>query len=249
MPDTQPERQNLRQLIRQRRKSLSQAEQQAAAQQLVERFQEHPGILAARRIALYLANDGELDPLPAIHWLWARQKEVYLPVLHPFTPGHLLFLRYTATTPMTRNRYGIAEPELDVQQVLPHSMLDIICTPLVAFDEAGNRLGMGAATTIAPSPAGTSTSSAQDPWGSPTTASRWMPSPGAVGRAAPPDHHPQPQLALCLIRRGRPFGSINRQTIYILGIFAPEREHHGRSGGMLGYNAPAFSIRIHHDSR
>jgi 5-formyltetrahydrofolate cyclo-ligase len=86
---------------------------------------------------------------------------------------------------MTRNRYGIAEPELDVQQVLPHSMLDIICTPLVAFDEAGNRLGMGAATTIAPSPAGTSTSSAQDPWGSPTTASRWMPSPGAVGRAAP----------------------------------------------------------------
>ena len=37
----------------------------------------------------------------------------------------------------------IAEPELDVQQVLPHSMLDIICTPLVAFDEAGNRLGMG----------------------------------------------------------------------------------------------------------
>ena len=31
MPDTQPERQSLRQLIRQRRKSLSQAEQQAAA--------------------------------------------------------------------------------------------------------------------------------------------------------------------------------------------------------------------------
>ena len=31
MPDTQPERQNLRQLIRQRRKSLSQAEQINAA--------------------------------------------------------------------------------------------------------------------------------------------------------------------------------------------------------------------------
>ena len=143
MPDTQPERQSLRQLIRQRRKSLSQAEQQAAAQQLVTRFQEHPEIQGARRIALYLANDGELDPLPAIHWLWSQRKEVYLPVLHPFTPGHLLFLRYTAISPMTRNRYGIAEPELDVQQVLPHSMLDLICTPLVAFDAEGNRLGMG----------------------------------------------------------------------------------------------------------
>ena len=149
---------------------------------------------------------------------------------------------------MTRNRYGIAEPELDVQQVLPHSMLDIICTPLVAFDEAGNRLGMGAATTIAPSPAGTSTSSAQDPGARPR-----LPAGGCRPReqwdVPLPRSSPQPQLALCLIRRGRPFGSINRQTIYILGIFAPEREHHGRSGGMLGYNAPAFSIRIHHDSR
>ena len=134
MPDTQPERQSLRQLIRQRRKSLTQAEQQQAAQQLVAQFKQHPEILAAKRIALYLANDGELNPLPAIHWLWAQQKEVYLPVLHPFTPGHLLFLRYTATSPMTRNRYGIAEPELDMQQVVPHSTLDLICTPLVAFD-------------------------------------------------------------------------------------------------------------------
>ncbi|MGY3903808.1 5-formyltetrahydrofolate cyclo-ligase [Aeromonas lusitana] len=146
MPDTAtpPDaRHALRQLIRQRRKSLSQAEQQDAAQQLVARFKEHAGIRAARRIALYLANDGELDPLPAIHWLWAQQKEVYLPVLPPFTPGHLLFQRYTATSPMTRNRFGIPEPELDMQQVIPHSALDIICTPLVAFDAAGNRLGMG----------------------------------------------------------------------------------------------------------
>lgn len=147
MPDTQAERpderQSLRQLIRQRRKSLSQAEQQEAAQQLVLRFQEHPEILAASRIALYLANDGELNPLPAIHWLWAQHKEVFLPILHPFTPGHLLFQRYTATSPMTRNRFGIPEPELDMLQVVPHSALDLICTPLVAFDAAGNRLGMG----------------------------------------------------------------------------------------------------------
>lgn len=76
MHESQPERQSLRQLIRQRRKSLTQAEQQQAAQQLVAQFKQHPEILAAKRIALYLANDGELNPLPAIHWLWAQQKEV-----------------------------------------------------------------------------------------------------------------------------------------------------------------------------
>ena len=143
MQESQPERQSLRQLVRQRRKSLSPLEQQQAAQQLLSQFKQHPEILAAKRIALYLANDGEINPLPAIHWLWAQQKEVYLPVLHPFTPGHLLFLRYTATSPMVRNRYGIEEPELDMQQVVPHSTLDLICTPLVAFDGDGNRLGMG----------------------------------------------------------------------------------------------------------
>ena len=100
MHESQPERQSLRQLVRQRRKNLSPAEQQAAAQQLLAQFKQHPEILAAKRIALYLANDGEINPLPTIHWLWAQHKEVYLPVLHPFTPGHLLFLRYTATSPM-----------------------------------------------------------------------------------------------------------------------------------------------------
>jgi 5-formyltetrahydrofolate cyclo-ligase len=137
------DRQSLRQLIRQRRRALSQTEQQVAAQQLLAQCQQHPDMLTAKRIALYLANDGELSTLPLIHWLWAQHKEVYLPVLHPFNPGHLLFLRYTATSPMTQNRFGIAEPELDVLQVLPHTNLDLICTPLVAFDETGNRLGMG----------------------------------------------------------------------------------------------------------
>ena len=127
MPDPQPERQNLRQLIRQRRKSLSQAEQQAAAQQLVERFPGTPGILAARRIALYLANDGGRSPCR--HPTGCGPGKGGLPA--GAAPPPQVTCSSCATPPpppMTRNRYGIAEPELDVQQVLPHSMLDIICT-------------------------------------------------------------------------------------------------------------------------
>ncbi|MGL6350957.1 MAG: 5-formyltetrahydrofolate cyclo-ligase [Aeromonas sp.] len=135
--------QKVRQQVRQRRNQLTPTEQQQAAQRLLAQFKQHPEILAAKRIALYLAHDGELNPLPTIHWLWAQHKEIYLPALHPFTPGHLLFLRYTATSPMIRNRYGIEEPELDMLHVVPHIALDIICTPLVAFDTKGNRLGMG----------------------------------------------------------------------------------------------------------
>ncbi|WP_159287438.1 5-formyltetrahydrofolate cyclo-ligase, partial [Klebsiella pneumoniae] len=95
------------------------------------------------RIALYLANDGELNTQPLIEWLWQQGKQVYLPVLHPFAKGHLLFLHYHTHTPMDKNRYGIAEPKLDQRLICPVRELDIIGTPLVAFDQSGQRLGMG----------------------------------------------------------------------------------------------------------
>lgn len=41
------------------------------------------------------------------------------------------------------NRLKIHEPKLDVRDVLPLSRLDVLITPLVAFDEYGQRLGMG----------------------------------------------------------------------------------------------------------
>ena len=44
---------------------------------------------------------------------------------------------------MLKNKFGIWEPKLNVQNVLPLKELDILFTPLVAFDKQGNRLGMG----------------------------------------------------------------------------------------------------------
>lgn len=137
------ERHTLRQQIRTRRKALSHDQQQQAAQALLERIKAHPDVKHARRIGFYLANDGEINPLPTIHWLWTQNKDIYLPVVHPFTAGHLLFLHYTPTSPMVRNKFNIEEPELDMDRVLPHSGLDLMFTPMVAFDQLGNRLGMG----------------------------------------------------------------------------------------------------------
>ena len=44
---------------------------------------------------------------------------------------------------MVKNKYGILEPKLDVRSIVSVTDIDIIFTPLVAFDEFGNRLGMG----------------------------------------------------------------------------------------------------------
>ena len=133
----------LRKKVRKRRQQLSSTQQLTASEQLAERLSEHPKFQQASKIALYLANDAELSLTPLIQWCWQQQKHVYLPVLHPFSLGNLLFLEYKKSTPMKKNVFGILEPKLDVTKVCPLEQLDIICTPLVAFDQTGARLGMG----------------------------------------------------------------------------------------------------------
>ena len=136
-------RSQLRKEIRQRRITLSVIQQRNAAIALATSLSSHSKIQAANRIAVYLTNDGELGTAAFIDWCWQQQKEVYLPVLHPFSSGNLLFLRYQQDSKLISNAFGILEPKLDVTKVCPLTELDIICTPLVAFDETGARLGMG----------------------------------------------------------------------------------------------------------
>lgn len=133
----------LRKEIRQRRNALSVTEQSTAAIDLTKRLSSHREILQAKRIAIYLTNDGELSTTSFIEWCWQNEKEVYLPVVHPFSKGNLLFLHYQQETKLVSNVYGILEPQLDVTMVCPLNQLDVICTPLVAFDNSGARLGMG----------------------------------------------------------------------------------------------------------
>lgn len=136
-------RSQLRTTIRQRRNALSNDEQKKAGLALTESLSRHTKIQQASCIAIYLTNDGELSTAAFIDWCWQNKKEVYLPVVHPFSAGNLLFLRYQADTQLVSNRYGILEPKLDVTKVSPLANLDVICTPLVAFDKTGARLGMG----------------------------------------------------------------------------------------------------------
>lgn len=136
-------RQELRTLIREKRNQLASDVQFQASQDLIQRFSTLAELQTSQRIALYLSTDGELDTQPLIKWLWAQGKSIYLPVLHPFFAGHLLFLHYQSDTPMTYNKFGILEPKLNQTLICPVKDLDLICTPLVAFDSYGHRLGMG----------------------------------------------------------------------------------------------------------
>ncbi|MBJ2146736.1 5-formyltetrahydrofolate cyclo-ligase [Vibrio sp. IB15] len=136
-------RSEFRKQIRIKRNSLSNEQQAQSGLDLVKQCAQLDDIQSAQHIALYISIDGELDTQPLIEWLWSQGKQTYLPVLHPFSDGHLLFLHYSPITPTVLNKYGIVEPQLNQTLVKPCQQLDLILTPLVGFDSHGHRLGMG----------------------------------------------------------------------------------------------------------
>jgi 5-formyltetrahydrofolate cyclo-ligase len=131
----------LRQHLRQRRRQLSLRQRRHFSKQLCRVLSRHPLLLRSRHIAVYLPNDGEIDLSPLIKKLWQRHKHCYLPVLQQLVP-RLNFLSYQPTTPLRRNRFNIPEPHAAKNRRPPWA-LDLVLTPLVAFDRTGNRLGMG----------------------------------------------------------------------------------------------------------
>lgn len=132
----------IRRAIRARRRALNPAQQKAAARRLAHRVAASAPFRSARRLALYIAADGEIDPARLCSLAWARSKQVFLPVLHPLHRDRMLFVAYRPGDRLRRNRFGIPEPALLRTRVTAWQ-LDVIFLPLVAFDAAGNRLGMG----------------------------------------------------------------------------------------------------------
>lgn len=46
-------------------------------------------------------------------------------------------------TPLVCNHFNILEPQLELRGVLPLGELDVMLMPVVAFDDTGQRLGVG----------------------------------------------------------------------------------------------------------
>lgn len=111
--------------------------------QLYHRISGQRHFRNAKRIAFYLADDGEIDPSLLLAAAEARGQHCYLPLLHPLRPERLLFVRYRQGDPLLRHRWGLWQPALRRGALVRARALDIVFVPLVGFDSACNRLGMG----------------------------------------------------------------------------------------------------------
>ncbi|MBN2646915.1 MAG: 5-formyltetrahydrofolate cyclo-ligase [Thiotrichales bacterium] len=130
----------LRNQLRAKRRQLSMASQQHNQNQACTHFlhhlDHHPEVA---KIAVFLSQDGELGTEQLIEQLWKHPGiSVYLPIL---VGQQMQFSLYHPQTSLKLNRFGIPEPQHS--EICAPPQLDWVLTPLVGFDLAGNRIGMG----------------------------------------------------------------------------------------------------------
>jgi len=130
---TSPEKKILRASYRRARRALSGDERHRHAQVVAGEIV--PRLARDATVAVYIARDGEVDLNVVITRCWERETVVVVPVLDGRT---MRFAEYREETTMRPNRFGIPEPAEPV-----FAVPDVVLTPLVAFDGAGRRLGMG----------------------------------------------------------------------------------------------------------
>lgn len=131
------EKRALRQRLRAQRRALPRWIQQRAARRLVRITLQQHWYRRARTLAVYSANDAEIDPAPLLRAAQAVGKRILLPRLRR---RQLEFVTYRRGSALRRNRFNIPEP---IGAAVPIEKIDVVCVPLVGFDRRGRRLGMG----------------------------------------------------------------------------------------------------------
>jgi len=133
------ERRKQRRLALELRDGISPAQRSGTDVELSRRLWSLAPLRRARHVGIYFAVGGEVSLQPFIDGAACRNKQLYAPILRTSGLRFALLQRDTVLLP---NRFGIPEPR-EGPFIDPRS-LDVVLTPLVAFDESGNRLGMGA---------------------------------------------------------------------------------------------------------
>lgn len=133
----------LRQELRRRRAALSPLQRKIASRDILRNVRRLTRFARARRIAAYVGANHEIDPMPLLSAAAQHGRHCYLPVLHPFRHGRLLFRRWTPGQRLRANRFGIPEPVPRRHRLLAARHLDLVLVPLLGFDDRCGRLGMG----------------------------------------------------------------------------------------------------------
>ena len=118
---------------------MSRSDRDSASLQICATFVRQSFFQRATSVAIYLPTNDEVSCWPLIERGWRMKKRIFAPAVKKNSVLQFCELRQNAE--LRRNRYQILEP-VD-GQCIDSRNLDIVIMPLLAFDDSGNRLGMG----------------------------------------------------------------------------------------------------------
>ena len=129
-----------RKLVLQRRDALPAGEHREASRRICEKITALPQYADSSSIFLFRAFRSELD-LSAVAEQAERDGKI---VLYPYCPDKTTMLALRPGEHWETGRFGIEVPVLEESAVWDPAEIDLILCPCTAFDDQGNRLGLGA---------------------------------------------------------------------------------------------------------
>jgi 5-formyltetrahydrofolate cyclo-ligase len=137
--ELQKRKRELRREYRNARSCLAPDEREHASEVVFERVVHASWFQRSRLIGSYLSLPDEVDTWRIIARAWRMKKRVFAPVTRR---NRLLeFREVTPETDLVRDDFGLLMPRTG--EVIAARKLDLVLTPLVAFDENRQRIGMG----------------------------------------------------------------------------------------------------------
>jgi len=121
------------------RRSMSFDERRVASKIINHKVISSREFHAARSVGCYLPMHDEVDPSEIIARAWRANKRVFCPVMEK--RGNMVYRFLGKDTTLLRNSFGLWEP-FD-SEIISARQLDLVVTPLVAFDKNNHRIGMG----------------------------------------------------------------------------------------------------------
>ncbi len=118
---------------------MTSSERSRASRHIVDGFLNSRYFLSSQTLGCYVPMWDEVDTTAIIERAWRAKKRIFLPVTT--SQGRMQFRETLPESVLAMNDFGLWEPVSGER--IDAKKLDVVVTPLVAFDDQGNRIGMG----------------------------------------------------------------------------------------------------------
>lgn len=142
MDSSKEQRNLLRQEILAIRRQLTAKESAQAGLSILKTIMQMNVFKRTVNVASYISLSGELCTQDMNEYFMTRH-HLCLPYMVTGQKGKMDFYSFKKGDELVENRFHILEPKNQPENLVLEDKIDVIVVPLVAFDNKGNRMGMG----------------------------------------------------------------------------------------------------------